>query len=563
MSILNKITEVLKHFHKNEESEINQKYMFLNFSLIFFSFFSLIFSVLHFFFSERITSYVLFVFSFLSFLLFFYFKKKIDSNKYSTLSIIIIFSFFVYILISGVGNSTGLVFGLTFPVILAFSFNIKKANLFSILFLLITIVVFYVPSSFWADYSTEFKFRYLSAFITIFIFIQYYLKIKQQDIYKKEKQILELEQKIRKQSVLLSNLSYKLRTPLNNISGFINLKSNEFEESDVEDVELSVSNLIAIINSISSDFNSNTLQKREKKIHFKFNSAIKKTASLFYTDKYRNLKINLQLSDTHNKIVFGERIILIQIILSSIDFFYNNNNNNGILKIKIISEDLKSSTGEKIKIKIISNSNYNFNKQLENNSTIITPEKNNKELTTLKELVNTFSGKLLIETEPSKSSFIFDLNFNTKLEKIVKTSTLALINEDIQTTNPKIKLENANILLVEDDVDNSKIMILNLKSHVNKIILAENGKEALEKFASTKIDLILMDVRMPLMDGFKTTEKIREAEAGIGRKIPIIAVTANASSEVKKKCLDSGMTTYMTKPTNYKLLLKKMKKLLD
>ncbi len=558
MSILNKITESLKHIQKNEESEINQKYIFLNFSLIFFSSFSLIFSVFHFFFSERLTSYVLFVFSLLSILLFFIFKKKVDYNKYSTLSVILIFSLFIYILISG----AGLVWGLTCPIILAFSFNLKKANLFSILFLLVTIIVFYVPSSFWADYSSEFKIRFLSAFITIFIFIQYYLKIKQQDIYKKEKRIIEIEQKIRNQNVLLSNLSYKLRIPLNNISGFINLKRNEFEESAIENVELSVSNLIAIINSISGD-SSNSLQIKEKKINFKFNSAIKKTASLFYTDKYRNLKISLQLSDTHNKIVFGERIILIQIILSSIDFFYNNNNKNGILKINIISEDLKSSTVEKIKIKIISNSNYNFNKQLENNSTIITPEKNNKELTTLKELVDTFSGKFLIETEPSKSSFIFDLNFNTKLEKIIKTSTLALNSEDTQTTNPKIKLENANILLVEDDVNNSKIMILNLKSYVNKIILAENGKEALEKFASTKIDLILMDVRMPLMDGFKTTEKIREAEAGIGQKIPIIAVTANASSEVKKKCLDSGMTAFMTKPTNYKLLLKKMKKLLD
>ncbi|MCD6555851.1 MAG: response regulator, partial [Bacteroidales bacterium] len=93
--------------------------------------------------------------------------------------------------------------------------------------------------------------------------------------------------------------------------------------------------------------------------------------------------------------------------------------------------------------------------------------------------------------------------------------------------------------------------------------IAGNGKEALEKFSETKVDIILMDIRMPLMDGFKTTEKIREAEIGTGSRVPIIAVTANASSEVKKHCFEVGMNDYTTKPTNYKLLLKKMKKLLE
>ena len=68
---------------------------------------------------------------------------------------------------------------------------------------------------------------------------------------------------------------------------------------------------------------------------------------------------------------------------------------------------------------------------------------------------------------------------------------------------------------------------------------------------------------MPLMDGFKTTEKIREAEQGTDSKTPIIAVTANVSAEIKKKCFEAGMNDYTTKPTNFKLLLKKMEALLN
>jgi CheY-like chemotaxis protein len=126
-----------------------------------------------------------------------------------------------------------------------------------------------------------------------------------------------------------------------------------------------------------------------------------------------------------------------------------------------------------------------------------------------------------------------------------------------------INLSEANVLLVEDDKVNQKIMVMTLRKYIENIDVAENGKEALIKFGKTKYDIILMDIRMPLMDGYKTTMKIREAEAGTNSKIPIIAVTANALSGDREKCLEAGMDEYISKPFNKKELLAKMEELLS
>ena len=86
------------------------------------------------------------------------------------------------------------------------------------------------------------------------------------------------------------------------------------------------------------------------------------------------------------------------------------------------------------------------------------------------------------------------------------------------------------------DFSNQQIIILYIKNEVMKIDVAFNGKEALDKFGKAKYDLILMDVQMPIMDGFKATQKIRELEKSTGTHTPIIAVTANAFPEDKERC---------------------------
>jgi CheY-like chemotaxis protein len=129
-------------------------------------------------------------------------------------------------------------------------------------------------------------------------------------------------------------------------------------------------------------------------------------------------------------------------------------------------------------------------------------------------------------------------------------------------TARKVDLKEASILLVEDNQINQKIVVLSLEKLVKNIDIANNGKEALDKFGLTNYDLILMDIQMPVMDGFLATKKIREIEASTPSFTPIIAITANAMSGDREACLAAGMDDYISKPFQVDLLVNKMQHLL-
>ena len=112
-----------------------------------------------------------------------------------------------------------------------------------------------------------------------------------------------------------------------------------------------------------------------------------------------------------------------------------------------------------------------------------------------------------------------------------------------------------NVLVVEDNPVNQMVIEELMLAAGHTVALAENGEEALERIAAEKIDLVLMDCQMPVMDGFEATMKIRELEAENGTpRLPIIAVTANAIMGDRERCLDAGMDDYVTKPIDNKKL---------
>lgn len=120
------------------------------------------------------------------------------------------------------------------------------------------------------------------------------------------------------------------------------------------------------------------------------------------------------------------------------------------------------------------------------------------------------------------------------------------------------RLIQANILVVEDNLMNQKVVAMALKNKVGKVDIANNGKEAIQLFSSSKYDIVLMDLMMPVMDGHKASIKIRELEAGTGMRIPIIALTANARSGIKELCIESGMDDFITKPFKIDALIAKI-----
>ncbi len=104
------------------------------------------------------------------------------------------------------------------------------------------------------------------------------------------------------------------------------------------------------------------------------------------------------------------------------------------------------------------------------------------------------------------------------------------------------------ILLVEDNPVNQRLATRLLEKRGHRVILAANGREALEVLATESFDLVLMDVQMPEMDGLEATALIREREKGTGVHQPVIALTAHAMKGDREKCLAGGMDAYLTKP---------------
>ena len=121
------------------------------------------------------------------------------------------------------------------------------------------------------------------------------------------------------------------------------------------------------------------------------------------------------------------------------------------------------------------------------------------------------------------------------------------------------KIRPLHILVVEDARENLIVVKAFLKKSPHILDIAENGKIAVEKYVTGKYDLVLMDMRMPVMDGYTATVEIRKWEQDKQKTaVPVIALTANALLEDRQKCLDAGCTDYLSKPIKRGDLLKKI-----
>ena len=115
------------------------------------------------------------------------------------------------------------------------------------------------------------------------------------------------------------------------------------------------------------------------------------------------------------------------------------------------------------------------------------------------------------------------------------------------------------ILLVEDEPINMKLMTRILEKHEMNVLPAHNGNEAIKLYNERDdIDVILMDVQMPIIDGFETTKLIRESTRYGEKKTKIIAITAFAYDSDREKCLAAGMDDFISKPIDMKLLINKI-----
>ncbi|MCG8485802.1 MAG: response regulator, partial [Clostridia bacterium] len=123
--------------------------------------------------------------------------------------------------------------------------------------------------------------------------------------------------------------------------------------------------------------------------------------------------------------------------------------------------------------------------------------------------------------------------------------------------------ENKTILVAEDGVVNRKIIVEMLKKLKINVFTADNGADALQLFKNNNIDLIIMDIEMPIMDGFEATTKIKEECIALGKNVPIVAVTAYVLENEIQKCFAAGMDDYVCKPMSLDILYEKLEKYLS
>ncbi|TQV75600.1 DUF4154 domain-containing protein [Aliikangiella marina] len=159
-------------------------------------------------------------------------------------------------------------------------------------------------------------------------------------------------------------------------------------------------------------------------------------------------------------------------------------------------------------------------------------------------------------TPSSMLDSLMSLLDNSKIRK--PTQRLSRVEQTDKTTHLSAKLLSSNILIVEDNEINQEVAREILSQAVNSIDLANNGKEAVEMVSQKLYDCVLMDVQMPVMDGYEATREIRKLYSS--KELPIIAMTANAMGGDKEKCLAAGMNDYVSKPLRIKSFFETLNK---
>jgi len=373
------------------------------------------------------------------------------------------------------------------------------------------------------------------------------------DITQRKKDEVELVRLQKAKEQFLANISHEIRTPINGIAGMTNLLSQnpspEERETYLNAIRHSAENLKVIINDILDLAAIESGKLRFEKIAFNLLDLLPSLISTFtYQAKEKNTKLDYTIDEKLNKILLGDPVrlnqILINLISNAVKFTHT-----GSIHVTCTAEREQrdmcwvrievADTGVGIPEEKLNTIFESFSQADE--SVTRRYGGTGLGLTIVRQMVELQHGKIhVVSKEHVGSTFIVTIPY-----AIGKVKTLA---KNIPKHDSLIKERTAqlHVLLVEDNDINRLYAKSILKKWHCYIDVAENGLVAIEKVKSAHFDVVLMDVQMPVMDGYEATRAIRMLEPSA--KIPIIALTANATPRDIEKCLESGMNDYLPKP---------------
>jgi CheY-like chemotaxis protein len=494
--------------------------------------------------------------------------QKVTFSEYF---LVIIFSgLLIYLIIIGGPWELGYLWSMTIPALGLVLLGLRRGTIVSAIFLLIIIILIAPGFSFIKiDYSGGFILRFSTAYLATYLLVYSYEYLRLLNISKLDKAREEAEFETKSRDEFISRLSHQLRTSLNNITLISNLVSDsmlEEKQRDLIDTILaSANNLVEAVNDIVKISTIDVRQIKESKIPFDLYSSIESILQLFSDKESRDLVINVKQDDTLTNQIIGDPVRIKQ-------FFLN------FLEKVTREEDVRLKS--RINIQIVNTKETDREVTLRFNILVSRVRTDEKETMTLEEatlvpidldkidlsipnrLIELLGGALTTENIDYETLFSFNLTFQKSDIKLRKETAPEMPFAELKVAK-KVSLKNASVLLVEDNIINQKIVVLNLEKIVKNIDIATNGKEALDKFGTSKYDIILMDIQMPVMDGILATKKIREIESSTNSFTPIIAITANAMSGDRETCLAVGMDDYISKPFQVGELVEKMKNLLE
>ena len=364
------------------------------------------------------------------------------------------------------------------------------------------------------------------------------------------------------QKKFIANVSHDFRSPLTSIKGYLEAMLDgtippELHEKYLGIVLNETERLTKLTNSLLTLNNLNMKGMILEKSVFDLNSVIRSTAASFEgTCQQKHIGIELLLTGDRMP-VLADKSKIEQVLYNLLDNAIKFSHPDSAIRIetnekhgKVFVSVKDSGIGiPKDSLRLIFDRFYktDLSRGKDKQGTGLG-------LSIIKSMIELMGGSIQVESRQGiGTKFTIDLSFDIALKEEVYGSEDTIESSAIHTIKGK------RILLVEDNELNAEIAKTVLEDVGALITRAENGQQALELFKEKPagtFDVILMDLMMPVMDGYTATRKIRELERSDAKTVPIIAMTANAFQEDAEKCIAVGMNAHLAKPLD----IEKMKK---